>query len=93
MTKNEKGHKLVVCRQCYSNYKKRFDKYRSRQAIYLILGTLFLIFEAVISLSSVSVALGILVLVLFYLFSLFNYTPRLNVAASTKSAQMNKHNQ
>lgn len=84
VTKNEKGHGLVVCRSCYPEYTKRLAKYRSRQAIYLVLGVLFVISELIISPSAISLLIGLLMLAVLYLFSLLNYAPRLDVDALPK---------
>ncbi len=87
VTKNEKGHKLVVCKACYPDYKKRYDKYTKRRAIYLILGILFLVFEVAVSFSLLSLLLGLLVLAVLYAFSLLSYTPGLSLPAEQKKAQ------
>jgi hypothetical protein len=88
VTKNEKGNRLVVCRGCYAQYKKRRDRFSSRQVMYVALGVLFGIFSLLISFTLVSLALTIIVIAVLYALSLLNYTPALEVA----DVQENKPN-
>ena len=88
VTKNEKGNRLVVCRGCYAQYKKRRDRFSSRQVMYVALGVLFGIFSLLISFTLVSLTLTIIVIAVLYALSLLNYTPALEVA----DVQENKPN-
>lgn len=75
VSRNEKGSRLVVCKECYPAYKKRRDKYISRQILYLILGMLFAIVGLVARLALTTLAVAALVIVGMYLLSLLNYAP------------------
>lgn len=86
VTKDEKGSNLVVCKDCYPKYRKRRDGYTSKQALYVALGVLFLIFLVVISQTITAVVLGIMVLLVMYVMSLFNYTPDLVVRTKPEKA-------
>lgn len=78
--RNEKGNKLVVCRECYPKYKKEREAFISRQRTYIALGIIFLIASVLLSASKLgAIFLGILVLLLLYLVSLLNYVPDLDI--------------
>jgi len=79
VTKNEQGNRLVVCKADYPAYKKKRDKYTSRQALYIAVGILFMIFGLLVSISLTSVFLSLLVIAVLYLISLINYTPALDI--------------
>ena len=78
VTKNEQGNRLVVCRGCYPEYKKKRDRFGSRQAIYIALGVLFAVFTMVISFSVGALVIAVAVIAVLYLFSLFSYIPALD---------------
>ena len=90
VTKNEKGNRLVVCKEDYSAYKKKRDKYTSRQALYVAIGAIFMILGLVASVSLSTVALGILVIAVLYLLSLINYTPALDIKKDDKDEKDGK---
>ena len=80
VTKNEKGNRLVVCKDCYAKYRDARKKYESRVKTYLVLGFLFLIFTVLVS-SDKLFALGvsILLIIFLYLLSLLSYMPKLKI--------------
>ena len=92
VTKNEKGNSLAVCRECYPEYRKRRDKYTSRQAIYVIMGVIFLVLGAAIQLTASTVMAGIILLIALYCLSLLNYTPALSMKDADKDATKNTSN-
>lgn len=79
VTKDEKRNTLVVCKECYSTYKKNRDRYTSRQALYAILGFLFAVFSLLLSPQLTTVLLCIIIFAVLYLLSLLNYTPALSI--------------
>ncbi len=92
VTHNEKGNRLAICRECYPEYRKRRDRYTSRQAIYVILGAIFLVLGAAIRLTAQTVMVGILLLIALYGLSLLNYTPALSIKDAAKPATKNTSN-
>ncbi|MHB1830046.1 MAG: hypothetical protein ACYCO0_01505 [Candidatus Micrarchaeaceae archaeon] len=92
VTKNEKGNNLAICRECYPEYRKRRDRYTSRQAIYVIMGVIFLILGAAIQFKASTVMVGILLLIALYGLSLLNYTPALSIKDAGKRATGNTSN-
>ncbi len=79
VTKNEKGSRLVVCRACYAKYRKRRDKYTSRQIMYVALGVIFMILSLFMAPSISTFLIAAVVLLIMYLMSLLNYTPALEI--------------
>ncbi len=79
ITRNEKGYRLVVCKECYPKYAKERSKFERRQIFYLIIGVLFTI-VIVIGAGNKALALlyGFVVLVFVYLLSLLTYIPAVN---------------
>jgi len=92
ITKDEKRNRLVVCKECYLDYKKRRSKYTGRQILYLVLGFLFVILGIAISPSLQTIGLAMLLLVILYLISLLNYTPSLSIKEDKKKKEP-KHKQ
>ncbi len=79
VTHNERNNRLVVCRGCYVSYKSKRARFESRRRIYLILGFVFVALFVVVSPGLSSALVGAGLFVLFWLFSLLNYTPRINI--------------
>lgn len=79
VTKDEKGNSIVVCRDCYPEYKKRRGAYESRQRLYLALGAVFLVVSLILSPQAMTVLVSLVVLAVLYLFSLMSYTPRISI--------------
>jgi cytochrome b subunit of formate dehydrogenase len=77
VTKDEKKNRIVVCRDCYPQYKKRRGAYNFRQKLYLALGVAFLLISLVMSPRATTIVVSLLVLAMLYLFSLMSYTPRI----------------
>ncbi len=84
--KSEKNNRLVVCKECYENYKKYRRKYVRRQAIYVALGVLFLIMLLIINPSALAFLIGLGMLLLLYLFSILNYVPEINLPKKQKQS-------
>ncbi len=84
----ESSNRLVVCKDCYENYKKAKKRFDSRRRIYLILGIIFALLIIIGSVSVWGVILGIVVLGLIYAFSFFSYIPSL--AIDVKSEKSSK---
>ncbi|MGA3020779.1 MAG: hypothetical protein ABSD68_02420 [Candidatus Micrarchaeales archaeon] len=79
VTKNEKGNKLVVCKDCYAEYKKDRKKYESRQRVYMILGAIFVMISMVLSPSVMTLVISLVIFAMLYFFSLLSYMPRINI--------------
>jgi VIT1/CCC1 family predicted Fe2+/Mn2+ transporter len=79
VTKDEKGNRLVVCKDCYAEYSKRRRAYESRQMLYLALGVAFFAISVAVSPSPVTVLIATAVLAGVYLLSLLSYTPKIAI--------------
>jgi len=77
--KVEKGNMLVVCKDCYPEYKKRRRAYESRQKTYLALGILFVVFFFIASPKAITILISLFVLALLYFFSLLSYMPKIDI--------------
>ena len=92
VTRNEQGNKLVVCKADYQVYKKKRDKYTSRQTLYIAVGVIFMILGLLVSVSVSTIAISILVIAVLYLISLINYTPALDTGKDRIEGKI-KHKQ
>ena len=96
--KKQNHYKLVVCKECYINYKKARNKFVRRQITYIALGV---IFAAMIFISSagnpISLLAGAGIIIFLYLLSLLSYMPELKINDKEKirvnkeNTQQNKH--
>ncbi|MDE1824809.1 MAG: hypothetical protein KGH61_02205 [Candidatus Micrarchaeota archaeon] len=76
VTKNEKGNRLIVCKECFPRYADRRKKFENRQATYLAIGIIFAALGLIFSFSLTTLAVAILLIVFLYLLSLLNYVPK-----------------
>jgi Ca2+/Na+ antiporter len=79
---SEKHNKLVVCREDYPNYKKSRSRYEFRQRLYIGLGVLFVLLMIFLSPRLTTLLSAAAILILFYLFSLLSYTPKIKLGAA-----------
>jgi hypothetical protein len=79
VTKNERGNRLVVCRDCYPSYKISRKKYEDRQRMYVVLGVLFGIVCMVVSPTLTSFLASMLILLLLLFLSILSYTPKISI--------------
>jgi hypothetical protein len=79
ITKNEKGNKIVVCRDCYASYKASRSRYEGRQKIYVALGVLFAMVNLLISPTLSTVAISAVIIAMMILISLLSYTPKISI--------------
>lgn len=79
VTKNEQGNRLVVCKDCYAQYKKGRRRYESRRALYMALGVIFLVTSVAMSPRATTAAVSLGVFALLYLFSLMSYVPKMGI--------------
>lgn len=80
VTKNETGNRLVICKDCYPEYKKSRKRFESRQRLYLALGVIFVLLAVFVSsFNAVSFAVSLLVLLFLYSLSFLSYTPRIGI--------------
>jgi nitrogen fixation/metabolism regulation signal transduction histidine kinase len=80
ITRNERGYRIVVCKEDYPKYAKARKRYEGRQKIYIALGLIFAVLVILAGRSALSVFYAIVVLVFVYLFSLLTYVPALSTA-------------
>lgn len=81
VTKNEKGYRLVVCKDCYKEYHKSRAVFERRQIAYLALGVIFtavLFFASGLNVFTIPFGLA-LTLFLYLLLLAGRYTPALDV--------------
>ena len=90
--KKNNHYKLVVCKECYINYKKMRNKFVRRQITYITIG---IIFAAMIFISSAgnpfSLLAGAGIIIFLYLLSLLSYMPELKIKDKEK-IRVNKEN-
>ncbi|MEM3227549.1 MAG: hypothetical protein QXR58_00620 [Candidatus Micrarchaeaceae archaeon] len=80
ITKNEKGYRLVVCKDCYIKYAKQRGKFERRRAAYVAIGIVFMVLFVIVSPNKLSAVLyGLLITLFLYLLSLLNYMPALTL--------------
>lgn len=84
VTHDERGNRLVVCKKCYPDYKKRRDRYVNRQRIYVAMGVIFVILVLIVSQDPFTLIAAFIMLLLFYALSLANYMPDLKVKVKKK---------
>ncbi len=83
------NYRLVVCRDCYLNYRKARARYLKKQATYLAIGIIFaglLIFVS--SANLFAFAYGIAIILFMYLLSLVSYVPALEVGQEKKEGRL-----
>lgn len=86
ITRNEKANRLVVCKECYKDWKKVRDRYVRRQILYLSLGIAFAAFIIVFSHDKFLALLGgIGVIIFIYLLSLITYMPDIILPTKIKA--------
>lgn len=79
ITRNEKGFRIVVCKDDYPKYAQARRRFEGRQKIYLALGFIFAATVILAGRNPIAVLYAIAVLVFIYLFSLLTYVPALSV--------------
>jgi len=84
VTKNEKGNRLVVCKECYPKYIKYRARFVRREGIYLVLGFLFLIFGLIVAPRLSTLFIGIILILFLYLLSLLSYMPKAKEGSKDK---------
>ncbi len=89
VTRNEKGNRLVVCKECYPKYSKERKRYFTRRNLYIALGVILSIMIIGIAHSIFSVIWGVFVVLFMYLLSLVNYLPGLDIIDG-KAKERNK---
>ena len=79
VTRNAKGYRIVVCKECMPQYRKLRAKFVRRRAMYVGLGVIFTITIAAVSGGRYLQILvyGIAITAFLYLLSLVSYMPAL----------------
>jgi hypothetical protein len=80
VTKDEKGYRIVVCKDDYQKYAKARKRFEGRQKLYLALGLIFAIAVILAGKNIIAVFYAVVVLIFIYLFSLLTYVPALSIA-------------
>ena len=93
VTKDEQKNELVVCRDDYEEYKKNRDRFTTRRAIYVAIGTLMLVLGLALSLRIQTFVLGVAIIIALYIMALLNYTPKLKISDKAPNQKKQKHNQ
>ena len=92
VTKNEKGFRLVVCKDDFPKYYKQRKSFERKRSLYVGLG---IVFAAALFLLSefnlYSLFYGIGIIVFLYLLSLVNYMPALEAASSSEKQKRAAH--
>ena len=83
VTRNEKGFRLVVCKDDFPKYYKQRKSFERKRSLYLGLGIVFAIALFVMSSFNLySLLYGLGIVVFLYLLSLVSYMPALEAAAA-----------
>ncbi|MCL4379170.1 MAG: hypothetical protein M1160_02805 [Candidatus Marsarchaeota archaeon] len=78
----------VVCRQCFTKYRKARKSFERKRIYYLTIGILFAgVLVAASRLNPYSVLVGLGVVALMYLLSLVSYMPRLELPQAQRPAR------
>lgn len=98
VTKNSREYKLVVCKECFLNYKKKRESYERKMMIYGALGVIFLA-ALVVATGGRLGAIGIGLVIVFFLMLLaqFSYVPAVKMPGDSerkpKTAQRRRKRQ
>jgi hypothetical protein len=80
ITRNAKNYRLVVCKECFLNYRKKRESYERKMIIYTIIGIIFLVSLAVVSNEKLSaVGVGLLIIILLLLLAQLSYVPAVSM--------------
>ena len=87
ITRNEKGYRLVVCKDCYPKYAKLRESYMRKQVTYIIIGVLFAAVLIAFSGGRLLSAIlyGIIIIVFMYLLAQLSYMPALKIPPLEKA--------
>ncbi len=81
-----RNYRLVVCKDCYLNYRKARKKYVRKQASYLVVGLLFAGLLVAVSPGNLFAYLfGFAIIAFMYLLSLVSYLPALEAEPQPQS--------
>jgi hypothetical protein len=85
---NEKGYRLVVCKEDFPKYSKAKEEYQKRQGRLVALGVVFALVLIIFGPDKLTAVLdGIVVIVFTYLISLLGYTPSLQMPKPGRERQ------
>ncbi len=80
VTRNPKNYTLVVCKECFLDYKKKRDSYERKMVIYAVLGIIFLAAITVVSSSKLgAIAVGLVIMLFLFLIAQLSYIPGVNM--------------
>jgi hypothetical protein len=90
ITKNPKNFELVVCKECFLNYKKKREGYERKMIIYIVLGIIFTGALAAVADARLSaIAVGLVITLFLLLLAQFSYLPAVKMP-NTPSSQGRK---
>lgn len=88
ITKNEKGYRLVVCKEDFPKYYKQRKRFESRRALYVALGAVFAVFMLAVGADKLlALVYGIIIVLFFYLLAHLTYTPAVEMPAEGHHAE------
>lgn len=85
VTRNAKGYRIVVCRECMPEYRKLRSKFVRRRAMYVGLGIVFTLTLAAFSGGryASAIAYGVAITLFLYVLALVSYVPELRAGAES----------
>jgi hypothetical protein len=89
VSRNAKGYRIVVCRECMPEYRRLRSRFVRRRSIYVGLGIVFTLTILVVSGGRYLgvVAYGIAITLFLYLLSLVSYVPELRRGSGPDTAK------
>ncbi len=88
--KQFRNNRLVICEECYPKYKEQRKKFVGRQRLYIALGVIFVILGVFLDKTIGALLIGIVILIVLYLFSLLSYVPELSYKPKGREAKQKK---
>lgn len=87
VTKNEKGYRLVVCKDDFLKYKKARDSYQRKQMFYLVLGAVFAFTLILLSGPNIlgAILYGAIIILFLYALAQISYMPALTMPKNVKT--------
>jgi len=85
-TRKKKDYRLVVCKDCFTKYRKLRSSYERRTTLYVALGVVFTVMLALVSGSRIlgAIGYGIALTVFLYLLAQISYMPRVKLPEGKK---------
>jgi len=89
ITKNPKNYNLVVCKECFLDYKKKRDGYERKQMLYAVLCIIFLVALAITTrLNPGAIVIGLVITLFLQALAQLSYMPPVDIP--TTNAKIRK---